>query len=123
MKMTANLSHENLQVAPSKSSFKQRVEQIISTKWKLKTITETGIVTDEAKFEEVEIVFSHYHIYALYGNHVDKFKYRFLSQKTFEVVIENQTVKCRIKELTANEMIFHADFKNAHFILELMAAK
>ncbi len=119
MKMTAHIPNQNLKSSPITEALKKRIDQIISTKWKLKSITETGIVSDEANFKDVEIVFSHYHIYALYGNRVDKFKYRFLSAKTFEVMIENQPVKCRIKTLTKDEMIFHADFKNAHFILEL----
>ncbi|HFX17910.1 MAG TPA: hypothetical protein ENK64_02055 [Flavobacteriales bacterium] len=101
--------------------FQKRIDHIITTKWQLNNITETGIITDEANFDNVEIVFSQYHIYALYGNRVDKFKYRFLTKNTFSVNIENVDVKCRIKELSNKQLIFHADFRNAHFILELEA--
>ncbi len=120
MKMSANIPQE-LQRSKVSKSFQDRIDRIVSTKWKLKSITETGIVTDEADFKNVEIVFSQFHIYALYGNRVDKFKYNFLSKNTFTVNIENNDVKCRIKELTDRHFIFHADFRNAHFILELEA--
>jgi len=102
--------------------FQERISEIISTKWKLKSILETGIVTDEAEFQDVEVVFSQYHIYALYGNRVDKFKYKFLSHNTFIVNIENNDVKCRIKEFSSDTFIFHVDFKNSHFIVELNKA-
>ncbi len=121
MKMTANIPQTNVKVSEKKDSFQEQVKKIISTKWQLKSILETGIVTDEANFDGVEIVFSQYHIYALYGNRVDKFKYRFLSPRTFSVNIEGEEVKCRIKELTDMKMIFHADFRQSHFILELEA--
>ena len=121
MKMTANISESNFPASNKILGAGDFVERIISTKWRLKSITETGIVSDEAAFKDVEIVFSHYHIYALYGNRVDKFKYKFLSKKTFSVKIENEDVKCRIKELNEHLLIFHADFRNAHFILELEA--
>ena len=104
------------------SEFHERISEIISTKWKLKSILETGIVTDEAEFQDVEVVFSQYHIYALYGNRVDKFRYKFLSHNTFVVNIENVDVKCRIKEFSGNIFIFHVDFKNSHFIVELRKA-
>ena len=119
--MSVNYSQTNIQVSENKASFQEKLQQIISTKWQLKSILETGIVTDEAAFDNVEIVFSLHHIYALYGNRVDKFKYRFLSPKTFLVTIEGEEVKCRIKELNTQRFIFHADFRNAHFILELEA--
>ncbi len=121
MKMTANIPQTNVKVQEKKDSFQEQIQKIISTKWLLKSITETGIVTDEADFEGVEIVFSQCHIYALYGNRVDKFKYKFLSSRTFSVNIEGEDVKCRIKELTDKKMIFHADFRQSHFILELEA--
>jgi len=113
--MTANIP--KIQKQPEK--LEERIAQIISTKWKLKSILETGVVTDEADFQDVEVVFSQYHIYALYGNRVDKFKYKFLSPKTFIINIEGEDVKCRIKELNADTFIFHVDFKNSHFIVEL----
>ena len=119
--MTANIPKTDYYTTKISDDFEERINLIISTKWKLNSITETGIVSDEAVFENVEIVFSQYHIYALYGNRVDKFKYRFISNKTFTVNIENENVKCRIKELNQDEMVFHADFRNAHFILELKA--
>ncbi len=121
MKMSANIPQSDLKVASNKQTFQEQLQQIISTKWHLKSILETGIVTDEAAFKDVEIVFSQYHIYALYGNRVDKFKYKFLSPKTFSVNIEGENVKCRIKELSDQKFIFHADFRNSHFILELEA--
>ncbi len=120
MKMSANYPNQTERSEISKQ-FQDRINKIVSTKWKLKSITETGIVTDEADFKNVEIVFSQFHIYALYGNRVDKFKYNFLSKNTFTVNIENNDVKCRIKELTDTNLIFHADFRNAHFIVELEA--
>jgi hypothetical protein len=120
MKMTAKIptisNRKNIS-----EEFQKRIDHIITTKWQLNNITETGIITDEANFDNVEIVFSQYHIYALYGNRVDKFKYRFLTKNTFSVNIENVDVKCRIKELSNKQLIFHADFRNAHFILELEA--
>ena len=121
MKMSANIPQSDLKVANNKQTFQEQLQKIISTKWHLKSILETGIVTDEAAFNDVEIVFSQYHIYALYGNRVDKFKYKFLSLKTFLVVIEGENVKCRIKELNDDRFVFHADFRNSHFILELEA--
>lgn len=105
-----------------KDDYQERVTRIISTKWKLKSIFETGLVTDEAVFKDVDVVFSHFHIYALYGNRVDKFKYRFLTSKTFIVEIEGVEVKCRINEFNENRFIFHVDFNNSHFIVELEAA-
>ncbi len=119
--MSISIPQKNPSIYENKDSFQKRIQQIISTKWHLKSILETGIVTDEANFEDVEIVFSEYHIYALYGNRVDKFKYKFLSPKTFSVTIEGENVKCRIKELTSEKMVFHADFRQSHFILELEA--
>ena len=119
MKMTANIPPVQEHPQKVQNEFEQRVTQIISTKWKLKSILETGIVTDEANFQDVEVVFSQYHIYALYGNRVDKFKYKFLSPKTFIVNIEGVDVKSRIKELNSQKFVFHVDFKNSHFIVEL----
>ncbi len=120
--MTANIyPNENLQ-KEIPNEFQERINQIISTKWKLKSIYETGIVSDEAEFKDVDVVFSHYHIYALYGNRVDKFKYKFLSYKTFLVRIEGNDVKCRITEFNPESFIFHVDFRNSHFIVELEKA-
>lgn len=121
MKMTANINPAATHSPIVKDDFQERVSRIVSTKWKLKSIFETGLVTDEAVFKDVDVVFSHFHIYALYGNRVDKFKYKFLSRKTFSVNIEGENVKCRIKELNDQKFIFHADFRNSHFILELEA--
>ena len=115
MKMTANIPP----VQKNPDEFQQRIAQIISTKWKLKSILETGVATDEADFQDVEVVFSQYHIYALYGNRVDKYRYKFLSPKTFIINIEGIDVKCRIKEFNTETFIFHVDFKNSHFIVEL----
>jgi len=122
MKMTANISPPKKIKREISQEFQERINQIISTKWKLKSIYETGIVSDEAEFKDVDVVFSHYHIYALYGNRVDKFKYKFLSYKTFLVRIEGVDVKCRIKEFTTNSFVFHVDFRNSHFIVELEKA-
>jgi len=119
MKMTGNISSKPNYPEKNTNGFQEKIAQIISNKWKLKSILETGIVTDEADFQDVEVVFSEYHIYALYGNRVDKFKYKFLSAKTFVVNIENVDVKCRIKEISDEKFIFHVDFKNSHFIVEL----
>ena len=121
MKLSAKISESNYHPSVKTKVYNEVIERIISTKWKLKSITETGIVTDEAAFKDVEIVFSQYHIYALYGNRVDKFKYKFLSKRTFSVNIENENVKCRIKDVNEHSLIFHADFSNSHFILELEA--
>jgi len=119
MKMTTNINTTKLKTPSRNDVIQDKINLIISTKWQLKSITETGIVNDEALFKDVEIVFSQYHIYALYGNRVDKFKYKFLSPKTFLVNIENEDVKCRIKELSPSNLIFHVDFRNAHFIVEM----
>jgi hypothetical protein len=122
MKMTANINQTETFDNEVQNEFQTKVNEIISTKWKLKSIYETGIVTDEADFKDVDVVFSHYYIYALYGNRIEKFKYNFLSTKTFTVNIEGVDVKCRIKEFTENTFIFHVDFNNSHFIVELEAA-
>jgi len=119
MKITANTPKEFLLKRKSSIDFQERVSKIISTKWKLKTIYETGLITDEAVFKDVDVVFSHYNIYALYGNRVDKYKYKFLTKNTFLVNIEGVDVKCRIKTFTKNKFQFHVDFKNSHFIVEL----
>ncbi len=121
MNMTANPNPKTNRKKEISKDFQERINQIISTKWKLKSIYETGLVTDEAEFKDVDVVFSHYYIYALYGNRVDKFKYKFLSKNTFLVHIEGVDVKCRIKDFKPQGFIFHVDFKNAHFIVELEA--
>ena len=120
--MTANINQTGTFENEVQDEFQARVNEIVSTKWKLKSIYETGIVTDEADFKDVDVVFSHYFIYALYGNRVEKYKYNFLSTKTFTINIEGIDVKCRIKEFTKDTFIFHVDFKNSHFIVELIAA-
>ena len=122
MKMTANINPAATHSPIVKDDFQERVSRIVSTKWKLKSIFETGLVTDEAVFKDVDVVFSHFHIYALYGNRVDKFKYHFLTSKTFIVEIEGIEVKCRINEFNEDGFIFHVDFNNSHFIVELEAA-
>ncbi len=119
MKMTANIYPKQTLKKEISDDFQERIAQIISTKWRLKSIYETGLVTDEAEFKDVDVVFSHYYIYALYGNRVDKFKYKFLSKNTFMVHIEGVDVKCRIKDFSPQGFVFHVDFKNAHFIVEL----
>jgi hypothetical protein len=98
---------------------KVSLQKILNTKWRLKSIFESGIISDEAKFKNVDIVFSPFHIYAIYGNRIDQFKYKFITEKSFIVEIEGQTVKCIIKELDNNNFVFHADFNNHYFILEL----
>ncbi len=95
------------------------LRQILNTKWRLKSIFESGITSDEAKFKNVDLVFSPFHIYAIYGNRIDQFKYKFITDKSFIVKIEGQKVKCIIKELDDKHFVFHADFNNHYFILEL----
>ncbi len=95
------------------------LQQILNTKWRLKSIYESGIISDEAKFQNVDLVFSPFHIYAIYGNRVDQFRYKFITNKSFIVKVEGQNVKCIIKELDEKNFIFHADFNNHYFILEL----
>ena len=122
MKMTANISKTNTFSNEVAKDLLERVTGIISTKWKLKSILETGIITDEAKFNDVDIVFSHYYIYAMYGNRVDKFKYKFISPKFFTVDIEGVSAKCRVTDSSHDSFIFHVDFNNSNFIVELESA-
>ncbi len=110
------------QVQKTQSATTESIERIVSKKWKLKSIFETGIVSDEANFSDVEVVFAPNNIYALYGNRVDKFKYNFLSNLAFIVQIEGIAVKCRFTENTDHSLVFHADFKDAHFIISLESA-
>ncbi len=100
------------------SSYRTR-KLIRSTKWKLNHIYETGLVPDMAKYKDVEIVFGPIHIYALYKNRLDKFPYRFISPRIFEVMVENHPVRCRIATLNENKMVFHADLNQSHFIIEM----
>ncbi len=95
------------------------LQQILNTKWRLKSIFESGIISDEAKFKDVDLVFSPFHIYAIYGNRIDQFRYKFITDKTFIVEVEGQKVKCLIKDLDKKNFVFHADFNNHYFILEL----
>ncbi len=122
MKSTANIHQFYLLKEDNTTEFYSRIRQIVSTKWKLKSIFETGLVTDEAKFKDVDVIFSRYHIYAVYGNRVDKFKMNFVTHNTFRVNIEGVDVKCRIKELDDQKFVFHVDFSNSYFIVELEAA-
>jgi len=98
---------------------KVALQKILNTKWRLKSIFESGINSDEAQFKDVDLVFSPFHIYAIYGNRIDQFKYKFINEKSFIVEIEGQKVKCIIKELDDQHFVFHADFNNHYFILEL----
>jgi hypothetical protein len=122
MKMTANLPKTQVLEKDFSINKSERIAKIISTKWQLTSIYETGVSTDEAKFTDVDIVFSQFYIYALFGNRVDKFKYKFISNKLFIVNIEGVDVKCRIKEFADDVFVFHADFNNSYFIIELAKA-
>ncbi len=122
MKMTANLPRTQVLDNKKSKNRTDRITKIITTKWRLKSIYETGINTDEANFKDVDVVFSQFYIYALFGNRVDKYKYRFLSHSLFSVNIEGEDVKCRIKEFSNDGFIFHVDFKNSYFIVELVSA-
>ncbi len=95
------------------------LQQILNTKWHLKSIFESGINSHETRFKNVDLVFSPFNIYTIYGNRIDQFRYKFISDKTFIVEIEGQKVKCLIKELDKDHFVFHADFNNHYFILEL----
>jgi hypothetical protein len=122
MKMTANLPKTQVLEKRFSKNNSERIAKIISTKWQLTSIYETGLITDEAKFTNVDVVFSQFYIYALFGNRVDKYKYKFISNSLFTVNIEGVDVKCRIKEFSDNVFVFHADFNNSYFIIELATA-
>jgi len=122
MKMTVNLSGTEAIEKDFSKTKSDRIAKIISTKWQLASIYETGITTDEAKFNNVDIVFSQFYIYALFGNRIDKYKFKFISSNLFVVKIEGIDVKCRIKEFKDDVFIFHADFKSSYFIIELVKA-
>ena len=92
-----------------------------SRSWKLVSIYDTGIVPDFAKYnEDVEIVFGKLNMYAIYGNKSEVFPYRFIGPKIFKVRIADDDAVCRIHTLTPDKLIFHADYKDSHFIVELM---
>ncbi len=122
MKMTANLPRTQVLEEKKSAGKTDRITKIITTKWRLNSIYETGLITDEANFDNVDVVFSQFYIYALFGNRVDKFRYKFVSQNLFTVNIEGVDVKCRIKEFSDDAFIFHVDFKNSYFIVELASA-
>ena len=93
-----------------------------SHSWKLVSIYETGIVPDFAKYnDDVEIVFGKLNMYAIYGNKSEVFPYRFIGPNIFKVRIMDDEAVCRIQTLTPNKVIFHADYKDSHFIIELAA--
>ncbi len=116
MKMTANIPNTDVR---KKSQMNENLSQLLSIKWKLTSIYETGITSDEAKYKNVDMVFSAFHIYVMFGNRVEQYKYKFLSPKTFLVKVEGVDVKCMIKELNETNFVFHADFNGHYFILEL----
>ncbi len=88
--------------------------------WKLVSIYETGLVPDVAKYnDDVEVVFGKLNIYATYGKRSEVFPYQFVSEKIFKVKIGDDIVLCRIHTLQDNKLIFHADYNDSHFILEL----
>ncbi len=94
--------------------------KLMEKSWKLKSIYETGIVPDMARYENVEVVFGPLRIYAMYGNRTDRFDYKFISPKIFKVWInDHDTIKCRIKKLTDHQLEFYADYNDGHFIVEM----
>jgi len=120
--MTTELLQKPEKMQEIQSATSKSIERLVSKKWKLKSIFEAGIVSDEATFSDVELVFGPNNIYALYGNRVDRYRYKLLSDYTFIAQIEGVDVKCRITENNVQELIFHADFKDAHFIVSLESA-
>ena len=119
MKMTANINKVTSQKNNNSLEVNDKREKLLTSKWKLKSIYETGLISDEAKYQNVDMVFSALHIYVMYGNRVEKYRYKFISSKSFIVPIEGVDVKCIIKELNDDRFVFHADFKGHYFILEL----
>jgi len=103
---------------------KETLELLRSTSWKLVSIYETGIVPDFAKYnDDVEIVFGKLNMYAIYGNKSEVFPYRFIGPNIFKVRIADDDAVCRIRTLTPEKVIFHADYKDSHFIVELKRKK
>jgi len=97
------------------------VKALQSQAWKLVSIYETGLVPDMARYKEneVEIVFGKLNMYAVYGNKSEVFPYKFIAPKIFKVMIDGDEALCRIHELTSSKLIFNADFRGSHFIIEL----
>ncbi len=119
MKMTSNINIPDEKKILSQKNLKETLAKILNVQWTLKSIYETGLTSDEARYQAVDLVFSPFNIYALYGNRIEKYRYKFLSPRTFTIEVEGMQVKCLIKELTEHKFIFHADFKGHFFIIEL----
>ncbi len=119
MKMTANIPRSKTDKSTT-TKVNNKLKYLLSTKWKLVSIYETGITSDEAKYKDVDMVFSSFHIYVMFGNRVEQYKYKFISPKSFLVKVEGVDVKCMIKEINENNFVFHADFNGHYFILELV---
>ena len=94
-------------------------QKLMHHSWRLQSIYEAGLVPDVARYRDVEVVFGPMHIYALYGTRAERFSYRFLSPRVFEVNINNIPFRCRISRLTDTELRFHADAPEHHFIVEM----
>ncbi len=100
---------------------KSYAKKLQSHTWKLLSIYETGLVPDMARYNDVdvEIIFGKLNIYAVYGNKSEVFPYKFISPKIFKVSIGGNEAICRIHKLTDKKLVFHADFQDSHFIVEM----
>jgi len=103
----------------NKEASNETKQKLMLRSWKLQSIYETGLVPDIAQYRDVEVVFGPMHIYALHGSRAERFPYRFLSSRVFEVNINNIPFRCRISKLTNTELTFHADAPEHHFIVQL----
>jgi len=90
--------------------------------WKLASIYEAGLAGEKTIFNDIQIVFGPMYIYAMFDNKTEKFDYTFLSEKLLKIRIENQNALCRIESANDSQIIIHADYRDAHFIVELKKA-
>jgi len=96
------------------------VKKLQSASWQLVSIYDTGIAPDFARYnDDVEIIFGKLNLYAIYGNRSEVFPYRFIAPRLFKVRIADDDAVCRIHTLTDDRVVFHADYKDSHFIVEL----
>ncbi len=105
-------------------TFKQKSYRKLfkSHPWKLSSIYESDLAAEKTVFNDIQVVFGPMHIYAMFGNKTEKFPYEFLSEKVFKIEIDNHKALCRIEKATDTQVIVHADYRDAHFIIELNKA-
>jgi len=112
--------HTVINAKVQQDRLKETIEILRSHPWKLVSIYETGLVPDFARYNgEVEIVFGKLNLYAIYANKSEVFPYRFIGPKIFKVRIADDDAVCRIQTLSSDKVVFHADYKDSHFIVEL----